>query len=55
MRKFRKAYIAAGATFATALGYGLSDGALTGKEFCAALGVGLLAGAGVYTVKNEGA
>lgn len=53
MRKFRKAYTAAAVTFATALGYGLSDGGLTAKEFGAAVGVALLAGAGVYKVSNE--
>lgn len=53
MKKFRKAYTAAGAAFATALGTGFLDGSVTGSEFIAAVGAGLLAGAAVYKIKNK--
>lgn len=54
MRKFRKAYTAAGALLAGGLGTALLDGALTTGEVLAAVGAALLGGAAVYKVKNEG-
>lgn len=54
MKKFNKAYTAAGAALATGLGLALSDGALTGGEVLTAIGAALLAGAAVYKVKNAG-
>lgn len=53
MKKFAKAYTAAGATAAGALGTALLDGALTSGEVLAAIGAGLLAGAAVYKVTNK--
>lgn len=54
MQKFRKAYTAAGAVFAGALGKTLSDGNLTVTEFLTSLGAALVVGAAVYQVKNAG-
>lgn len=52
MSKFTKAYTAAGAAAAAALGTALLDGSITTGEGLAALGAGLLAGAAVYKVEN---
>lgn len=54
MRKFRKAYTAAGVALAGGVGLALSDGSLSSKEVLVALGAALLAGTAVYKVKNEG-
>ena len=54
MQKFRKAYTAAGAVLAGALGTSLSDGNLTVNEVLNSLGAALVVGAAVYRVKNEG-
>lgn len=54
MRKFRKAYTAAGVALASGLGLGLLDGSLNAGEFGCSVGAALLAGAAVYKVKNEG-
>ena len=54
MRKFRKAYTAAGVALAGALGAALRDGSLTWHEALASAGLALVAGAAVYQVKNEG-
>lgn len=53
MKKFNKAYTAAGAALATGLGLALSDGALTGGEVLTSIGAALLAGAAVYKIRNE--
>lgn len=53
MRKFRKAYTAAGAALAAALGTALLDGSLTAGEALTSVGAALLAGAAVYKVTNE--
>ena len=53
MRQFRKAYTAAAVTLAGGLGSFLIAGDLDGKAFLAVLGTALLAGAGVYRVRNE--
>lgn len=54
MRKFRKAYTAAGASLAGGLGSFLIAGDLSVKALLAVVGTALLVGAGVYKVKNEG-
>ena len=52
MKKFNKAYTAAGATLAGGIGTALLDGSLTSGEVLAAFGAALLAGAAVYKIKN---
>ena len=53
MKKFRKAYTAAGAALATGLGTSLLDGALASGEVLASIGASLLAGAAVYKIANK--
>jgi hypothetical protein len=51
----RKAIAAAGFGLVGALGAAMVDGNLTTAEVVTALGVGLVAGAGVYAIPNDGA
>jgi hypothetical protein len=52
MKKFRKAYVAAGLSLATVIGQALVAGTLTGGVALAAIGFALLAGVAVYRVPN---
>lgn len=50
----RKALGAAGFAAAAALGAAMLDGDLTGAEAIVSAGMGLVAGAAVYRIPNEG-
>lgn len=52
IRTIRKALMAAGFTFAAALGGSMLDGTLTATDALVALGMGLVGGAATYQIPN---